>query len=147
MTRDRRHIRVGEVPTRYYYEIVASSQDLASEGVVNLEVESLVCLIIVNMLDCVVEVDVLPELEVGHISLDVAVELYHGIEGVFGGLRREVHEGHGLDWIIGSELLVGGIREISEEAEEVVGSRAVRLSVGGRNSTGLLPHPETQISQ
>ena len=82
------------------------------------------------MLDCVVEVDVLPELKTGHISLDVAVELGHCVEGVVSRFRREVHEGHGLDGNIGSEFLVGGIGEISEEAEEVVGSRAVGLSEG-----------------
>ena len=47
-----------------------------------------------------------------------------------GGFRREVHEGHGLDGNIGSEFLVGGVREISEETEEVVSSRAVGLSEG-----------------
>ena len=83
-----------------------------------------------NMLDCVVEVDVLPELEVGHVSLDVAVELGQGVEGVVSRLWREVHECHGLDRNIGSEFLVGGVREISEETEEVVSSRAVGLSEG-----------------
>ena len=130
MTRDRRHIRVGEVPTRFNHEVVASAQDLPFERVVNLDVESPVCLIKANMLDCVVEVDVLSELEVGHVSLDVAVELGQGVEGVVSRLWREVHEGHGLDGNIGSEFLVGGIGEISEEAEEVVSSRAVGLSVG-----------------
>ena len=75
---------------------------------VSSDSEVLLRLVVSHFEHCVIEMNILPKLEMIHILLDVLMEFVHSEEGVVRvGGRREVHECHRLDGNVSYELSVG----------------------------------------
>ena len=117
----------------WFGEVAISDNDvavLASEYLpfrIDLNQELLLFWIESDPKNSVVEVDIWPQLEVVHVFLDMVMELRECQEGAVLVLRRKIHHSHGLHWDIGDELLVGGVGNVSEETEEVIGLGSVGL--------------------